>query len=447
MESCDSQASLYSEPNVEKLNLVNFVAAGSFGNVFLAAPKGAAIPINAAILQSKPLSYGASLTSAFWHTMTSSRGLGVTPSSRDYSDCDVDEIKVYAVKRISKGHLEEYCRHPETGLLDESLRSKVLDRIGWERECQEVVCSPFIIHLYASWQDYNFLYMLQEVAACDLGDLIIEHEEIFAEDRPRGSNSQFFVACLTLALEHMHERRIAHRDLKLENILLGHNGCPKLCDFGMAKFILGKTYTHLGTPEFMAPEIIDGIGHGLEVDWWALGVITFELLAYGQLPWEHLLDDTSDVNIVAIRASQATPNFKAIPSSLKVAKEFISKLLCMKVATRMGTKEGNKARDHPWFKVPRRIDFERLRRKDFGKDFEPPYLPKEEHTAKWSPGRRFDSVHENDENFTPLKEPCPWESWPEMTCGMVTNRRISYIKRHDSSRIDPWNDSRPSVTF
>lgn len=91
--------------------------------------------------------------------------------------------------------------------------------------------------------------------------------------------SRFYAANLVLAIEYLHARDVVYRDLKPENILLGADGYVKLADFGFAKQVKDRTYTVCGTPEYLAPEIITASGHGKAVDWWALGVLLFELLA------------------------------------------------------------------------------------------------------------------------------------------------------------------------
>merc|ERR1712050_599995 len=88
-----------------------------------------------------------------------------------------------------------------------------------------------------------------------------------------------------MGFEHLHERHIAYRDLKPENLLLTDKGYLKLTDMGLAKFVVGKTYTLCGTPVYLAPEVIKSVGHGIAVDWWTLGVLIFELIT-GKTPFE-----------------------------------------------------------------------------------------------------------------------------------------------------------------
>lgn len=106
----------------------------------------------------------------------------------------------------------------------------------------------------------------------------------FEKNLPDLTNSQgaFYVAQVVLMIEHLHKNQILYRDLKPENILVDKNGYLKLIDFGCAKQLdrrTDRTFTICGTPDFQAPEIVLGVGHGLAVDYWALGVFIFELFA------------------------------------------------------------------------------------------------------------------------------------------------------------------------
>ena len=82
-----------------------------------------------------------------------------------------------------------------------------------------------------------------------------------------------------LAFEYLHELNIIYRDLKPENLLLDTRGFCKICDFGFAKRIVDRTWTLCGTPEYLAPELIRSKGHGKGVDWWALGILVYEMAA------------------------------------------------------------------------------------------------------------------------------------------------------------------------
>lgn len=86
---------------------------------------------------------------------------------------------------------------------------------------------------------------------------------------------KFYAAQITMAIGYLHGQGIAHRDLKLENILIDHDGYLKIIDYGLAK-IIGQdelSMSFCGTPEYLAPEMVSHAGHDKNVDWWALGVL------------------------------------------------------------------------------------------------------------------------------------------------------------------------------
>jgi protein kinase A len=85
----------------------------------------------------------------------------------------------------------------------------------------------------------------------------------------------FYAAHIVAIFEYLHGKNIVYRDLKPENILIGTDGYLKLTDFGFAKSIENRTFTLCGTPEYLAPEILQNQGHGKPVDWWTLGVLIY----------------------------------------------------------------------------------------------------------------------------------------------------------------------------
>ena len=82
-----------------------------------------------------------------------------------------------------------------------------------------------------------------------------------------------------LAFEYLHSKNVVYRDLKPENLLVDGLGYLKIADFGFAKIVPDVTWTLCGTPDYLAPEIIQSKGYGKAVDWYALGVLIFEMLA------------------------------------------------------------------------------------------------------------------------------------------------------------------------
>lgn len=106
--------------------------------------------------------------------------------------------------------------------------------------------------------------------------------EVFSHLRKAGRFSKeftkFYTGQIVLVLQYLHAKMIVYRDLKPENLLIGSGGYLKITDFGFAKVVEDQTWTLCGTPEYLAPEIIQSKGHGIGVDWWANGILMFEML-------------------------------------------------------------------------------------------------------------------------------------------------------------------------
>ncbi|XP_067621281.1 cGMP-dependent protein kinase 1 [Eurosta solidaginis] len=141
--------------------------------------------------------------------------------------------------------------------------------------------SPFIIELYKTFRNEKFVYFLME--ACLGGDVwtVMSQRRFFDE-----KTAKFIAGCVVEAFDFLHSLNIIYRDLKPENLMLTTDGYCKLVDFGFAKHIPlnQKTNTFAGTPEYVAPEIILDRGHDRAVDYWALGILIFELLV-GRTPF------------------------------------------------------------------------------------------------------------------------------------------------------------------
>ena len=91
---------------------------------------------------------------------------------------------------------------------------------------------------------------------------------------------RFYAAQICMAVGYLHSKSVIHRDLKLENILVGEDGYLKIIDYGLAKLLNGTQLakTFCGTPEYLAPEMVENKGHDFSVDWWALGILIYELM-------------------------------------------------------------------------------------------------------------------------------------------------------------------------
>jgi len=135
---------------------------------------------------------------------------------------------------------------------------------------------PFIVQLHYAFQTPKKLYFVLEY--CPGGELFFHLSRAgrFSEGRCR-----FYTTELLLAIEHLHSSNIIYRDLKPENILLDADGHVKLTDFGLSKEGIEDNFSAksmCGTPEYLAPEILDKKGHGKAVDWYSLGALVYEML-------------------------------------------------------------------------------------------------------------------------------------------------------------------------
>lgn len=221
----------------------------------------------------------------------------------------------------------------------EIVRYNQIEHVFSERNILASVRHPFIVKLYCTFQDPNFLYMLLEY---------VPGGELFTYLRKYNRFSiraaKFYISELILALEYLHSLGIIYRDLKPENLLLDQAGHIKITDFGFAKVIGDqRTWTLCGTPEYIAPEIIENKGHGASVDWWALGILLYEMLV-GSPPFY----DTSSFKIY----EKILSGTFAVPTFLDdVTGDLIKSLLSKDPSKRLGNLKGGAEdiKNHPWF--------------------------------------------------------------------------------------------------
>merc|ERR1719197_106224 len=171
-----------------------------------------------------------------------------------------DHSKFYAMKILQKSVIVRLKQVQHT------LNEKEV--LLQSRDC------PFIVTLEKTSQDAKNLYFVMEYV---LGGELFTH--LRSAGRFSGATTRFYAAEIVLTLEFLHAKKIIYRDLKPENILLDKRGHIKITDFGFSKKVEDRTFTLCGTPEYLAPEVIKGKGYSFEVDWWALGILVFEMLA------------------------------------------------------------------------------------------------------------------------------------------------------------------------
>jgi len=220
-------------------------------------------------------------------------------------------------------------------IVDSGLQEHVLNEMRVMRRIDH----PFIARLYLALQDNKYIYFVLE---------LLQGGELFTHLRSRGKLSEqtarFYAASVVYAFSTLHSKKIAYRDLKPENLVMDVNGYVKLVDFGLAKQLLsGKTWTLCGTPDYLAPEIILNEGHDLAVDYWALGVLIYEMVV-GAPPF--YAEDPMEVYEKILSGNPAFPTFFT-----RNLTDLIKKLLRSQQAKRFGNTRGGTAAvvKHKWF--------------------------------------------------------------------------------------------------
>jgi serine/threonine protein kinase len=239
----------------------------------------------------------------------------------------------------------------------EIIRLKQVEHIKAEKAILLQIAHPFIVNMYSAFQDEKFLYMLMEYVIG--GELFSQLRKV---GRFSNETARFYACEITLAFQYLHKKNVVYRDLKPENLLIDREGHLKITDFGFAKEVVDRTWTLCGTPEYLAPEIIQSKGHGKAVDWWALGILVYEMLA-GYPPF-------FDENPFGIYQKILAGNID-FPRHFDVnAKDLVKKLLTADRTKRFGClKDGAEdVKMHRWHKGTDWI-------KVFMRKIKPPYLP------------------------------------------------------------------------
>ncbi|XP_008396050.1 cGMP-dependent protein kinase 2 [Poecilia reticulata] len=251
--------------------------------------------------------------------------LGVGGFGRVQLMATVNNGKYYAMKRVSKKQI--VSKRQEEHML-------------FEKKILKAIQCDFIVKLHAAFKDTRYIYMVMEF--CGGGEIWTKLKEVGRFDE---HIAVFCTACVVEAYSYLHKKSIMYRDLKPENLMLDMKGYIKLVDFGFAKELVRgeKTYSFVGTPEYMAPEIIKNQGHDFAVDFWSLGILIFELLV-GSPPF-------SSSEPQKIYSKILDGELKFPPYLSEAAKSIISKLCRPRPGQRLGnTKNGIKdVRHHRWY--------------------------------------------------------------------------------------------------
>ncbi|KAL1208969.1 putative serine/threonine protein kinase IRE [Cardamine amara subsp. amara] len=240
------------------------------------------------------------------------------------------------------------------------IRKNAVESILAERDILSNVHNPFVVRFFYSFTCSTNLYLVMEyVNGGDLYSLLKQCESMYECD------ARVYIAEVVLALEYLHSEGIVHRDLKPDNLLIAHDGHLKLTDFGLSKVglidstndlsgpISGETsqpveenkQSAVGTPDYLAPEILLGTGHGATADWWSVGVILYELLL-GMPPFnadqpQQIFDNILNRNI----------QWPDVPDEMShEAYDLINRLLTEDPRQRLGAKGAAEVKQHIFFK-------------------------------------------------------------------------------------------------
>jgi len=255
-----------------------------------------------------------------------------------------DNQQVYAMKVLRKEVMMD-------GDMIEHLKS--------EAQIMKTISHPYTISLKYSFQDEQNLYFVMDYISG--GELFfhLRKEGVFKEDRVK-----FYASQLVLAIAHLHTHNIIYRDLKPENILLDKKGNIRLTDFGLSKEVDPEklTNTVCGTSYCFAPELLKKKGYGKDVDWWALGIIMYEMLT-GLPPFY-----SENKNSMFQKILTEDPKYPKFISN--EAQHLMASLLQKDPTKRLGygKEDGELVKAHPFFKG---VDWDKLLRKDIKAPFKP----------------------------------------------------------------------------
>ncbi|KAL0481556.1 serine/threonine-protein kinase RAC [Acrasis kona] len=250
-------------------------------------------------------------------------------------------------------------------IIDKSivLSDDIVESTNNEQLILKTIKHPFIVALHYAFQTREKLCLILDFLTG--GELFyhLQKEELFGVNKVR-----FYIGEIFLAIEYLHTKNIIYRDLKPENIVLDGKGHAVITDFGLSKTNIDKqqAFTFCGTPEYLAPEIIAGRGHGREVDYWSLGVMTFTLMC-GYPPFSH----ENVMMLYQTIMSNADPDFPeeiVLEPKYEDALSFTMGLLERDPAKRLNSKG---VRTHPFFAKMGPNWWDDL----YNKKIKPPFVP------------------------------------------------------------------------
>lgn len=255
-----------------------------------------------------------------------------------------DNQKLYAMKSLRK---------------DALLEREQVEHTRTEKAILQHVNHPYLVKLEYAFANPSKIYFVMEYMKG--GELFFHLKEArkFSEER-----AKFYGAQIGLGLGHLHEQNIVYRDLKPENIIMDELGNVYLTDFGMAKFLGegGSTQSFVGTPEYLAPEIISCAGHNTTADWWSFGVLLYEMMV-GIPPFYN-----QNVQLMYELIQHGDLRFPQRNPLSAPAQDIITKLLERDPSRRLGTRSFDDIKNHAFFST---IDWNLLLQKKLPTPFTP----------------------------------------------------------------------------
>jgi cGMP-dependent protein kinase len=253
-------------------------------------------------------------------------------------------------------------------------RGKIPEEVDREKRLLAENDHPMVMAMVKTFETAKSVYMLTElITGGELHGAIRKIPTVLT-----CAQAQFYIGSLVLVLEALADRMIVYRDLKPENVMLDSQGYLKLVDFGIAKKLeegKAQTFSVIGTPHYMAPEVLNGRGYGLEVDIWSLGVLLYELVC-GYLPFADDKDDPTEVCQAVLKAPLKFPRrYKD-----QVGKDVMEGMMTRQPKKRLGCgiNSWEDIKQHSYF----RVGYEDLSKrgitlftKIMGRELEPPWKP------------------------------------------------------------------------